>query len=155
MKKLMMILAITGILVSCSSKEETVKTEKTTEVTVTQEESKETDKVVAEVKPAEEEAKPEVTKEDYKKITGTDEPKESMETSEEVTSEPEKVETKTDATVDDAVDSDVDKEILEIEEKTKSVESEPVKEEGSNKTMYGIVGAILIALAAMFVFKKK
>jgi preprotein translocase subunit SecF len=155
MKKLMMILAITGILVSCSSKEETVKTEKTTEVTVTQEESKETDKVVAEVKPAEEEAKPEVTKEDYKKITGTDEPKESMETSEEVTSEPEKVETKTDATVDDAVDSDVDKEILEIEEKTKSVESEPVKEEGSNKTMYGIIGAILIALAAMFVFKKK
>ncbi|UUV19616.1 hypothetical protein NRK67_09340 [Fusobacteria bacterium ZRK30] len=166
MKKIMLILAITGVLISCSSKDETVKKETTVEVVAPQEE------VVAPVETTEVEAtevvtveveKPALTDEDYKSVSEpakktvkkpvkqtkpAPKPVEKEETA--------PVEAVMETSVDDTVDSDVDKQIAKTETETKAVEVEtPVEESSSNKTLFGILGAILVAAAAVFVFKKK
>ena len=167
MKRMMLILAIAGVLVSCSSKDEIVKKETTVEVVASQEEAVtplETSEVeVTEVVTVEVE-KSVLTDEDYKSVS---EPvkkiakpkKQTKSTPETIVEEKIEVtplETPTmETSVDDAVDKDVDKQIAKVETETKVVEAEPIKEESSNKTLYGILGAILVAAAAVFVFKKK
>lgn len=167
MKKIMLILAITGVLISCSSKDETVKKETTVEVVAPQEE------VVTPIETTEVEAtevvtveveKPVLTDEDYKSVS---EPakktvkktkpapkpmKKEVVVEEKVTPVAAVMET----SVDEAVDTDVDKQIAKTETETKVVEAEtPVEESKSNKTLFGILGAILVAVAAIFLFKKK
>ena len=167
MKKMMLILAIAGVLVSCSSKDETIKKETTVKVVASQEEAVtpvETTEVEATEVVTVEVEEPTLTDEDYKSVSEPVKkvskskkqiklaPKPVVEEKVEVTS----LETPTmETSVDDVVDEDVDKQIAEVETETKAVEPEPIKEETSNKTLYGILGAILVAAAAVFVFKKK
>ncbi len=171
MKKIMLVLAITGVLISCSGKEETVKKETTVEVVAPQEE------VVAPVETTEVETtevvtveveKPALTDEDYesvsepakktvkKPVKQTKPAPKPVEKEAVVEEETAPVEIVMETSVDEAVDTDVDKQIAKTETETKVVETEtPVEESGSNKTLFGILGAILVAAAAVFVFKKK
>ncbi|MEI6857997.1 hypothetical protein [Psychrilyobacter sp.] len=165
MKKIMLILAITGILISCSGKDESVKKETIVEAVAPQEEAvtlvetivvEVTEVVVVEVE------KPVLTDEDYKLVS---EPmkksikkpvKQIKSASEPMEKKVIPVEVVMGTSVDEAVDSDIDKQVAKIETETKVVVAEtPVKESKSNKTLFGILGAILVAAAAMFVFKKK
>jgi outer membrane biosynthesis protein TonB len=164
MKKIMLILAITGVLISCSSKDETVKKETTVEVVAPQEEtvtSVETTEVEATEIVTVEVEKPVLTDEDYKSVS---EPMKKPVKKTKPVKKAVVVEEKAapivvpvmETSVDEAVDTDVDKEIAKTETETKVVEVEtPVEESGSNKTLFGILGAILVAAAAVFVFKKK
>jgi hypothetical protein len=148
MKKIILILAITGVLISCSNKEEGVKKETNPELsaTVNKEETEKmtetTEKVSVEVE------KPALEKKDYEAVS---EPS-NKETKVAKIKEAPEMET----SIDEKVDADVEKEISKVEDETKTVESkEAPAEGGSNKTLYGILGVILAAVAAFFVFKKK
>lgn len=169
MKKIMLVLAITGVLISCSGKDETVKKETTVEVVAPQEEAvtpAETTEVEATEVVTVEVEKPALTDEDYKSVS---EPaKKTVKkpvkqtkpapkpVEKEVVAAEETAPVVMETSVDDAVDTDVDKEIAKTETETKAVEAEtPVEESSSNKTLFGILGAILVAAAAIFVFKKK
>jgi len=153
MKKIMLILAITGVLISCSSNDEAVKKETVEEVVVVKEEVVETTEVVkVEVE------KMIVTDEEYQTVS---EPvkksvKKTKYTPKPVVKEEVKEEVMMETSVDETVDTEVEKEIAKTEAETKVVDMEtPVEESGSNKTLFGILGAILVGAAAIFVFKKK
>lgn len=165
MKKIMLVLAITGILISCSGKDETVKKETIVEVVAPQEEAgtpvetivvEATEVVIVEVE------KPVLTEEDYKSVS---EPvrKSMKKPGKQIKSASKPMEGKVipakvvmETSVDEAVDTDVDKQVAKIETETKVIVAEtPVEESKSNKTLFGILGAVLVAAAAMFLFKKK
>ncbi|OQY42805.1 MAG: hypothetical protein B6227_00890 [Fusobacteriia bacterium 4572_74] len=171
MKKIMLILVITGVLISCSNKDQTVKKETVVEVAVVKDESvvpvEKTVVETTEVAKVEIE-KPVLTDKDYKLVS---EPvKKLMKKSvKQIKYTPEPVEKEIDVeeklapvevvmetSVDETVDTDVDKQIAKTETETKVVKVEtPAEESSSNKTLFGILGAILVAVAAIFVFKKK
>jgi isoleucyl-tRNA synthetase len=159
MKKIMLILAITGVLISCSNKEESVKTETptqtATEVTTPEEKTVEVSVEVEEVV---------VTDADYEKVSepaGTSPKKQTKPAprpKKKVVEEPkEEVPTpEMETSIDETVDKDVDKELAKVESETKDVKVDDTPaEEGSNKTIFGILAALVIAGAAFFVFKKK
>ena len=170
MKKIMLILAITGIFISCSSKDESVKKETVSEVAVVEitEEVTIVEETTKEI--VEETTETILTVEDYEAVS---EPvkkstKKFMKQNK-VISKPIEVEEKIvveektapvevvmDVSVDDVIDKDVNKQIAKTETETKVVEVKAPKEESSsNKTLFGVLGAILVAAAAIFVFKKK
>ncbi|MGB6128165.1 MAG: hypothetical protein WBG30_05390 [Psychrilyobacter sp.] len=158
MKKIMLILAVTGVLISCTSKDETVKKETTIEVVAPQEEvTVQEDVITTEVVTVEIE-KPVLKDEDYKSVS---EPakktvKKTKSTPKPVEKKVEPVEVVMETSVDDTVNTDIDKQIAKTETETKVIEVETPKEESSNnKTLFGILGAILVAAAAVFIFKKK
>lgn len=171
MKKIMLILAITGVLISCSGNDETVKKETAVEVVAVKDEAvvpkeeavaETTEVVTVEVE------KPVLTDEDYKSVS---EPakKSHKKTVKKIKSTPKPmkkevvVEKKVEAaavvvetSVDKVVDKDVDKLIAKTETEVKAVKAKtPVEEGKSNKTLFGILGAALVAIAAIFLFKKK
>jgi len=167
MKKLMLILVFTGVLISCSSKDEIIKKETVAEVAVENETTTLNEKAI-------EVENPEVTTVEVEKFILTDEDYKTV-------SEPVKkiikkvkptpkivkkemvieekvvpIEVAIETSVDKDLDKDVDELIAMTETEAKVVEEETPKEENSsNKTLFGILGAILVAGAAVFVFKKK
>jgi hypothetical protein len=165
MKKLMLVLAITGVLISCSSKEEAVKKDPAT----TQVEAPAPTEAVTAEETTEVSVEPvAVTDAEYKDVSEpvAKTPKKEAKPATKPAPKPKKVavkETKkevvaptTDSSIDKAVDKDVDKKIAKVETETKDVKVEdtPV-EESSNKTLFGILGALVVAAGAFFVFKKK
>lgn len=156
MKKIMLILAITGILISCSSKDEVVKKQSVAEVVVVEE----TVIPESEVEPIVEVEKPVMEEADYKTVSEPEKKQvkktklASKPMKEKVAVEEEVAEVKT--SIDEAIDEDVDKMIAKTETEVKVVEAKmPEEDNKSNKTLFGILGAILVAAAAMFLFKKK
>lgn len=161
MKKLMLILVVTGILISCSSKDEIIKKETVVEVVVENETTipnekmveVETAKVITieveEFSKIDEDYKTvsEPTKKWVKKVKTNSKPvKKEIIIEEEPVELVEKV----------SIDKDIDKLIAMKETEAKSIEEQkPKEEESSNKTLFGVLGAILVAAAAVFVFKKK
>jgi len=171
MKKILLILAITSALVSCSSKDENVKKEvKTTEVVAAQPVDETATEEMAPVEEVNTEEPAVVSDEDYKSVSESVEnqkkqtkpvvrpkkPTPKPEVKKEETKKVEETKVETTTSVDDAVDADADKKVAKVEADTKTVEtSTPEKEESSNKTIFGILGALLVAAGAVFVFKKK
>ena len=158
MKKIMLILAITGGLISCSSKDEIIKEETVTEMVVVKDEAvvETTEVVMVEVE------KPVLTNEDYKSVSEPIKKLRKKPTPKPINKKlviEEKVvpvEIVMETSVDEALNIDVDKQVANIKTEVKVVDAETPKEEsGSNKTLFGILGVILVAAAAMFVFKKK
>lgn len=165
MKKIMLILAITGVLISCSSKDEIIKKETVAEVLVVKDEAiiplEEAVVEITEVVMVEVE-KPVLTDEDYKSVSEPIKKLRKKPTPKPINKKlviEEKVvpvEIVMETSVDDALNIDVDKQVANIKTEVKVVDAETPKEEsGSNKTLFGILGVILVAAAAMFVFKKK
>ncbi|MCS5422456.1 MULTISPECIES: hypothetical protein [Psychrilyobacter] len=170
MKKIMLILAVTGVLISCSGKDETVKKETVAEVVAVKDESavpkEEAAAETAEVVTVEVE-KPVLTDEDYesvsepakKTVKKTKPAPKPMKKEVVVEEKVAAVETSVDKAVDkvdEVVDKDADKLIAKTETEAKAVEAKtPVEESKSNKTLFGILGAVLVAAAAIFLFKKK
>jgi hypothetical protein len=158
MKKIMLILAITGVLISCSNKEETVKTETPTQTSA--EVAAPEEKTVEVSVEVEEEVV--VTDADYEKVSepaGTcpkKQTKPAPKPKKEAVEEPKEEVPTPETSIDETVDQDVDKELAKVETETKDVKVDDTPaEEGSNKTIFGILAALVIAGAAFFVFKKK
>lgn len=155
MKKIMLILVVTGVLISCSSKDEIVKKETVVEVVVVEKEiTAPKEEAIVEVE------KFTLTDEDYKSVS---EPVKKL--VKKVKPTPKTIEKEMvieeevvpiEVVVETSVDKDVDELIAKTEIEAKVVEEEtPMEESKSNKTLFGILGAILVAVAAIFVFKKK
>ena len=162
MKKILLILAVTGVLISCSNKEDSVKKDGNTELTVqvnkvdngeVTESVEGTGEVKVEIE------KPALEEDDYSAVSepSKKETKPAKRPTKSVEKADSKGETpKMETSIEEKVDADVDKEITKIEDEAKTVKTEVEKaDEGSNKTLYGILGVIVAAVAAFFIFKKK
>jgi len=157
MKKIILILAVVGVMISCSNENEIIKKEATTEIIVENKiiipEEKaivedtidplQVEEITLDVKDYESVSEP--VKKLRKKIKST-----SKSIEKEVAIEEKAV------PIETSIDEDVDKLIAKTETQAKVIEEKnQEKESTNNKTIFGALGAILVAGAAVFVFKNK
>ena len=157
MKKIILILAVVGVMISCSNENEIIKKEATTEIIVENKiiipEEKaivedtidplQVEEITLDVKDYESVSEP--VKKVRKKIKST-----SKSIEKEVAIEEKAV------PIETSIDEDVDKLIAKTETQAKVIEEKnQEKESTNNKTIFGALGAILVAGAAVFVFKNK
>lgn len=157
MKKIILILAVVGVLISCSNKNEIMKKEATVEIVVENEIIAPKEEVVVEdtIDPLQVE---EITL-DVKDYESVSEPVKKVRKKIKSTSksiEKEVVIEEKAVPIETSIDEDVDKLIAKTETQAKVVEEKnQEKESTNNKTIFGALGAILVAGAAVFVFKNK
>lgn len=157
MKKIILILAVVGVLISCSNKNEIMKKEATVEIVVENETIAPKEEVVVEdtIDPLQVE---EITL-DVKDYESVSEPVKKVRKKIKSTSksiEKEVVIEEKAVPIETSIDEDVDKLIAKTETQAKVVEEKnQEKESTNNKTIFGALGAILVAGAAVFVFKNK
>lgn len=157
MKKIILILAVVGVMISCSNKNEIIKKEATTEIIVENKiiipEEKaivedtidplQVEEITMDVKDYESVSEP--VKKVRKKIKSTSKSIEKVVVIEEKA-----------VPIETSIDEDVDKLIAKTETQAKVVEEKnQEKESTNNKTIFGALGAILVVGAAVFVFKNK
>ncbi len=154
MKKILLTLAVISVLVSCSGKDEVVKEATFTEIVVSQEKKAQDITSIAREEQNKIKKISESTLNSLKQTRPFERP--LVEGSEsEKSDEDKKIDTET--SIDEIVDNDVDKKISKSVDESKEVkvESDPIEKEESNKTVFGVLGVLLVAIAAFFVFKKK
>jgi len=158
MKKIILILAVVGVLISCSNKNEIMKKEATVEIVVENETIAPKEEVVVEDTKVVLTEIEEITldEKDYKSVSKP--VKKTVRKVKSVSKSIKKevaIEEKV-VPIETSIDEDTDKLIAKTEIQAKVVEEKnQEKESTNNKTIFGALGAILVAGAAVFVFKNK